>query len=89
MGWRSKRYHYRTCAELLSASVQLNRTRVVNLKMSEATARTSIISSVRRSVQLLRQLAGKYEDTIVRDPDLTTKLESTLKVASYIIPGAL
>ena len=35
----------------------------------------------------MRKLVVKYEDTIVKDPDFTSKLESTLKVASYIIPG--
>ncbi len=47
----------------------------------------SFLSSVRESVKLLRTAVTKYEDTVVGDPDFTSKLESTLKVASYIIPG--
>ena len=40
------------------------------------------------SVTMLRQAAAKYEDMIVKDPNFTSNLESALKVASYIIPGA-
>ena len=48
----------------------------------------SFLASVRKSVLLLRHLAAKYEDTIVKDQEFTSKLESSLKAASYIIPGA-
>lgn len=37
---------------------------------------------------MLRQAAARYEDMIVKDPDFTSKLESALKVASFLIPGA-
>jgi len=48
----------------------------------------SFLTAVSKSAVLLRQLVARYEDTVVKDPDFTSKLESTLKVASYIIPGA-
>lgn len=31
----------------------------------------------------------RYEDVIVKDPTMATKIESMLKVASYIIPGKI
>lgn len=45
-------------------------------------------SSLRRSMAVLRQAAAKYEEVIVKDPDFTSKLETVLRVASYILPGA-
>ena len=41
-----------------------------------------------RVLQVLRQLAGRYEEMVVKDPELTSKIESALRVASYLIPGA-
>lgn len=46
------------------------------------------LPTLRQSLSLLRQVASKYEDTVVRDPELTSKLEYALRIASYIIPGA-
>ena len=40
-------------------------------------------------VSALRSGAGKYCDMVVKDPDLTSKLESAFRLTSYIIPGAL
>ena len=54
---------------------------------AEVTTAGRLLSEVGGSLQLMRKLVVKYEDTIVKDPDFTSKLESTLKVASYIIPG--
>ena len=48
----------------------------------------TFFATVSKSATILRQLAAKYEDVVVKDPDFTSQLESTLKVASYIIPGA-
>lgn len=45
-------------------------------------------SSLRQSLALLRHAAARYEDMIVKDPEFTSKLETVLRVASYIIPGA-
>ena len=43
--------------------------------------------ALRRSASTLGQISAKYGDVIVKDPDFTSKLESALKVASYLIPG--
>lgn len=45
-------------------------------------------STVFQSATMVHQAAAKYEDMIVKDPNFTSNLESALKVASYIIPGA-
>lgn len=41
-----------------------------------------------RVLSVVRQLAGRYEEMVVKDPELTSKIESALRVASYLIPGA-
>ena len=42
-----------------------------------------------RTLAALRELTGRYEDMIVADPDFTSKLESGLRLASYLLPGGL
>ena len=37
----------------------------------------------------LRSAAERYCDMVVKDPDLTSKLESAFRLTSYILPGAL
>ena len=37
----------------------------------------------------LRNGANRYCDMVVKDPDLTSKLESAFRLTSYILPGAL
>ena len=37
----------------------------------------------------LRTGADKYCDMVVKDPDLTSKLESAFRLTSYIVPGEL
>ena len=37
----------------------------------------------------LRSGASRYCDMVVKDPDLTSKLESAFRLTSYILPGAL
>lgn len=37
----------------------------------------------------LRNGASRYCDMVVKDPDLTSKLESAFRLTSYILPGAL
>ncbi len=43
--------------------------------------------SVSRVAAALRELVGKYEDMVVKDPALTSRIESALRLASYILPG--
>lgn len=45
-------------------------------------------SSLRQCVSMVRRAAANYEDMIVKDPQFTSKLETALRIASYIIPGA-
>ena len=35
------------------------------------------------------ELARRYEELVVRDPDLAGRLESGLRLASYLVPGRL
>ncbi len=57
--------------------------------MAEGSRRENAFkSTLRQSLSLLCQAAARYEDMIVKDPDFTSKLETVLRVASYIIPGA-
>lgn len=35
------------------------------------------------------KLAKRYEELIVRDPDLARRLESGIRLASYLIPGRM
>lgn len=39
------------------------------------------------SLELLSEALEKYQNMVVRDPDLTSKLECAFRFASYIIPG--
>lgn len=41
------------------------------------------------AITVLRSGAGKYCDMVVKDPDLTSKLESAFRLTSYVVPGAL
>ena len=41
------------------------------------------------ALTVLRSGAGKYCDMVVKDPDLTSKLESAFRLTSYVVPGAL
>ena len=41
------------------------------------------------ALTVLHSGAGKYCDMVVKDPDLTSKLESAFRLTSYIVPGAL
>ncbi len=46
-----------------------------------------VFSTFGQTMVLLHQVSAKYKDKVVRDPDFTSKLESGLKLASYLIPG--
>ncbi len=47
----------------------------------------SAVASVSRVSAALCELVGRYEEMVVKDPSLTAKLESALRLASYILPG--
>ena len=40
-----------------------------------------------RVLEVLRELVGRYEDLIVKDPDIASKIESVLRLVSYLVPG--
>ena len=40
-----------------------------------------------RVLEVLRELVGRYEDLIVKDPDVASKIESALRLVSYLVPG--
>lgn len=42
---------------------------------------------VSRLATALRELMSKYADMVVKDPALTSKIESALRLASYVLPG--
>ena len=46
-------------------------------------------SALSTALTVLRSGAGKYCDMVVKDPDLTSKLESAFRLTSYVLPGAL
>ena len=48
---------------------------------------TGDAAAISRLLRPLRQLLARYEDMVVRDPDFTSKLESGLRLASYLVPG--
>lgn len=58
------------------------------MEMEGPRQESALKSSLRKSMAMLRQAAAKYEEVIVKDPDFTSKLETVLRVASYILPGA-
>ena len=39
------------------------------------------------SLKAVWEVLEKYQEMVVRDPELTSKLEAAFRVASYIIPG--
>ena len=45
------------------------------------TALSAVLSAIRSG-------ADRYCDMVVKDPDLTSKLESAFRLTSYILPGA-
>ena len=49
---------------------------------------STLKSTLRQCIAVIGQAGARYEDLIVKDPDFTSKLETVLRVASYIIPGA-
>ena len=78
---RRTSYQYEMQAEALArrrSSVELSGENGVQLK----TALSTLLSA-------LRSGAGRYCDMVVKDPDLTSKLESAFRLTSYILPGAL
>ena len=48
---------------------------------------TGIGASLSRGLALLRRLRERYEETVVKNPELISKIESVLKMASYLVPG--
>lgn len=42
---------------------------------------------VTRTLAVLREVAGRYEEMVVKDAEMTAKIESALRLASYIVPG--
>ena len=44
-------------------------------------------SGSRGLASLLQGACEAYGNTIVKDPDFTSKLETGLRIASYLIPG--
>ena len=52
-------------------------------------ARTDFSTAAVRTLAVLRELAGRYQEMVVKDPEFTSKIETVLRLASYVIPGAL
>lgn len=52
-------------------------------------ARTDFSTAAVRTLAVLRELAGRYKEMVVKDPEFTSKIETVLRLASYVIPGAL
>ena len=44
---------------------------------------------VKRACGALLELARRYQEVIVRDPELAGRLESGFRLASYLVPGLL
>ena len=52
-------------------------------------ARTDFSTAAVRTLAVLRELSERYQEMVVKDPEFTSKIETVLRLASYIIPGAL
>lgn len=52
-----------------------------------ASVRESAQAALQRLVTTCTEFIDKYQQLIVRDPDLTYKLETGLRVVSYLFPG--
>lgn len=50
----------------------------------EAEGNDGILSA---SLKAVWEAVEKYQEMVVRDPELTSKLEAAFRVASFIIPG--
>lgn len=48
-----------------------------------------IIGRFKRLYTGVVELVRRYEELIVRDPELASRLESGLRLASYLVPGRL
>ena len=40
-----------------------------------------------RSTYLLKQLCARYGEAVMKNPEFVSKVESALKLASYLVPG--
>ena len=54
----------------------------------ETTGELQLKTALSTVLSALRSAAGRYCDMVVKDPDLTSKLESAFRLTSYILPGA-
>lgn len=48
----------------------------------------TVIATARRLRASAVELAHRYEELVVRDPDLAGRVEAGLRLASYFLPGA-
>ena len=44
--------------------------------------------TLRHFFSTLRKLARSYGDLVVNDPELVSKLETGIRIFSYLVPGA-
>lgn len=57
--------------------------------VSEGESGVQLKTALSAALSALRSGAERYCDMVVKDPDLTSKLESAFRLTSYVLPGVL
>ena len=81
---RRTSYQYERQAEALA-----RRRSSIELSATGGENGVQLKSALSTLLSALRNGASRYCDMVVKDPDLTSKLESAFRLTSYILPGAL